>query len=92
MTLVEVADKLARALVEACDEHGLPNAFTFGELADHYRGPHPMLAGLAARRYRERLEEALRASGYLNVKVQIDGRLLSVTGTTPMPAPPGVAG
>lgn len=44
MTLVEAKAKLARAITNATNEHGWPNSFSFGELADSV-GLSPMLAG-----------------------------------------------
>ena len=71
--LTDAAERLSKALVRAAREHGLPNSFWFGEL-QLYGGPSPLLAAHAAMRYRDRLEEALRADGWKGARVHYAGR------------------
>lgn len=42
--LIDIANRLRRALERACAEHGAPNTFSYGELQE-YGCPAPMLAG-----------------------------------------------
>jgi hypothetical protein len=48
--------KLMRAITKACDEHGYPNTYSFGELRAHYGAPPPPVAGKIAR---SRVHEAI---------------------------------
>ena len=59
MTLEEARDQLAAALTRAAAKHGRPNAFSCGELALHFGGPPPRLAGRIGRRYLRSLWDAL---------------------------------
>lgn len=52
MTLAEARARLSRAIVRATNEHGWPNTFSFGELADSV-GLSPMLAGRVFESVRE---------------------------------------
>ena len=74
LTLKEAAEQLARALVYAAREHGLPNRFRFGELASMYGGPPPLIAGKAALLYRDYLEQALWNDGWKDVRVYYNGQ------------------
>jgi len=47
---------LARALVRAVVEHGLPNAFSAGELASYYGAPTPLITGRLATQRIEALD------------------------------------
>ncbi len=74
-TLKESAERLARAVTRAAEEHGTPNGFGFGEL-EAYGGPPALLAGRAARLYPRELDavDAVVRNGRIEVGAVICGK------------------
>ncbi len=75
MTLRDAAARLVKAIARATEEHGSPNRFWFREL-EQYGGPPAMIAGRAARLYRDRLSteaDAWLVNGAIEVGAVICG-------------------
>lgn len=64
MNLPTAADRLAVALIRACEEHGRPNSFSPRELFEFHGGPSPRLAGRAIKECHKTFENSLEARGW----------------------------
>ncbi|MDD5542846.1 MAG: hypothetical protein PHX83_06695 [Acidobacteriia bacterium] len=76
MKTQEARDRLAKAIVAACREHGVPNTFTPGELEAYYTNVSRMMLGQIGKRHLDSLNSRLADSGYRATYV---GRVFAVT-------------